>query len=237
MIRYLAIDQDKETHKRESAVWLARDIHAVRVSTMNDGIKKALKNQYLYIVINAANIDYQDKFKMLRDVTNDPIFIAAPHYTMREQNKALSLGADFFGQISDNPYENVEAVISMVNRGDERAKLKKEPAEIISRGDILIARRQRTVVIGNADVHLNKDETNILYYLMCNFDSVLSYGQIYDYIRDGDAERLPFNAIRSAMKRLRGKLNEAAPNRNIIENIRGIGYRISKESLKEEPNE
>ena len=124
---YLAIEKNEMIHERESKAWLDRNISSIRVSSMNEGIEKAIKNQFLYIGINAANINYMPQLRLLRDVTNDPILISTTTYTMQEQGKAIGLGADLFGQISDNPSENIESVMALINRLNERSRQRKAP--------------------------------------------------------------------------------------------------------------
>jgi len=224
---YLAIDKDEFVHNRESAAWLSRNIGSVRVPSMNEGIKKAVLNKYFFIVINSATIHYLPKLRFLREVTNDPILVCTTNYTMQEQGKAIDLGADFFGQISDNPNENILSVMALIKRLEERAEQRKDAIEIMIHGDILIARNHQKVFIGDKEIPLNKDETSIFYYLLCNHKRALSYEQIYNYIRGEDYEGAPFDAVRSAIKRLRKKIEDAGQDRSIIENVRGVGYKIA----------
>ena len=227
MLNYLAIETDNCLHNRESAAWASRNIGSVRAESMDDGIKRATGNKFLFILINAANINYMPKLALLREVTDSPILIATTNYTMREHANAMSLGADLFVQISDNACENIELTATLLAKLKERTSQRKESVDLICCGNILVAREHRKVFIGEKAIPLNRDETNILYYLLCNSGRVLSYEQIYNYTRGDDSERLSFNAVRCAVKRLRRKIEDAGEDRSVVENIRGIGYRIS----------
>ncbi|MCL2797306.1 MAG: response regulator transcription factor [Firmicutes bacterium] len=227
MLNYLAIEKDEAVHNRESAAWALRSVGSVRVRTMNEGVKKAAAGKYLFIIINSTNINYLSKLRLLREVTNDPIIIGTNKYSPMEHSKALSMGADSYAQISDTPQENVDSVLALLGRLEERSGKPNNAIKVISYGDILIAREQRKAFIGEKELSLNKDETNIFYYLLCNYNRILTYQQIFDFTRGEDSERMPNNAVRSAMKRLRKKIEAAGFSKNLIENVRGLGYRIA----------
>jgi len=129
-IKYLAIEKDIAVHERESKFWQSRNISSVRVLTMSEGIKEAAREQFLYIGINAANINYMPMLKLLREVTNAPILISITSYTMQEQGEATSNGADFFGQVSENPNDNYTSVMACIHRLNERASQPKPDIEI-----------------------------------------------------------------------------------------------------------
>ena len=225
-LTYLAIEKDEYIHDRESKAWLARNIDSIRVTSMNEGIEKANDNKFLYIGINAANINYMPKLRLLREVTNDPILISTTSYTMQEQGKAISLGADLFGQISDNPHDNIESVMALINRLDERSNKRKESTNVINYGNILIAPDYHQVFLGETEIMLTKIEIKVLYYLIDNRGRVLSHQQIYHHLWNDEYQELSYDIIKNVIKRLRKKINDNGENKRIVENVRGIGFRV-----------
>ena len=219
---YLAIENDTALHKRESKFWLSKNIGSLRVSTMNEGIAQAIKRQFYYIGINASNVNYQPKLVHLREVTNAPILIATSTYTMQEQGKALSLGADLFGQISDNPNDNYNSVVAQVNRINERAKKPKPVTEIMISGEILMSRTRRQVYFGDEEVEMTRMDFDLLFFLMSNRGHVFSAEQLYHYLWDGDKSEAMTASVKAAITRIRKKL----PNPDLIENVWGQGYRF-----------
>ena len=67
------------------------------------------------------------QLKILSEVANAPILIAALKFDGDEREKALNSGADFYGEYREKPEQNVDSVIAIVNSIDRRAR-KEMPA-------------------------------------------------------------------------------------------------------------
>lgn len=225
-LKYLAVEKDDIVHDRESRFWLSRGISSVRVSSMSEGIKEAMKQQFLYIGINAANIYYQPQLPLLREVTNDPIFISTTTYTMQEQGIAVSLGADLFGQISENPNDNFDTVMANINALQTRSKRRKPVMNLILYGNILLAPKHHKVYVNDDNVRLTKTEFELLLYFITNRGQVLSAEQIYSHISKSESAESIDDIVRSSIKRLRKKVGGKDSENFFIENIREVGYRL-----------
>jgi len=202
-IKYLAIEADDAVHKRESEFWLSRNISSVRVTHMSDGIKEAATNQFLYIGINADNINYQPKLKLLREVTNDPIFIATSTHSVQEQSVANNLGADLFAPNGNTPQENFNAVMAKIKRLDERVRQRKSPVKILLHDNVLVAPQFRQVYIEESEVTLTKTEFDILCYLLQSRGRVLTFQQIYRYIWEDEYDKSINDIVRNHIKKLK----------------------------------
>ncbi len=83
----------------------------------------------------------------------------------------------------------------------------------------------RALRVAEAPVELTRLEFELLYRLLINPGRVLTRERLleqawgYDYVGDT-------RAVDSAVKRLRAKLRQAAPEADCIESVRGLGYRI-----------
>lgn len=232
-LKYLAIERDIAVHERESRFWLSRNISSIRVSSMREGIEKAISSKFLYIGINAANINYMPQLRLLREVTNDPIFISTTTYTMQEQGKAIENGADLFGQISDNPSENYASVMAAINRLHERANQRKIQPKIITYGNFLIAPSRHKAFIDDTEIELTKNEMEILHYLVANKGCILTHKQIYQKVFNSEFDESSSEVMYSAIRRLRRKIKDAAEI-DYIENVRDVGYRIlTKDDIKD----
>ena len=225
-IAYLAIERDDAVHERESAFWLSKGVSSIRVYSMTEGIEEAMKRQFLYIGINAGNINYKPQLPLLREATNDPVFIATPTYTMQEQGEAVRLGADLFGQISDNPNDNYNCVMDNVDALQERSRRRKTPPKYIPYGKILVAPKQRQVFIKDAEVKLTPIDYDLLHYFLNNRGIALSSEQIYNRVwKSEDAENIE-GVVKAAVGRLRKKIDEEGNEPSFIENLWGVGYRL-----------
>jgi len=223
---FLAVEKNDKTCARESNFWLSRDVSPIRVSSMCEGIEKAVNNKFLFIVINAENIDYQPQLPLLRETTNDPIFVFTAVYTTWEQGMALSLGADLFVQLSDDPNDNFDSTMACINRLNERAKRRKSPVNLIFYGNILLAPLHRQVFINDMEVELTKIDFDMLHYFMNNRGFVLSAEQIYSHVWGNERAEYVDEAVRSAIKRLRKKICGQEADTAFIETVREVGYRL-----------
>ena len=226
-LTYLAIEKDENIHERESKFWLSRGVSSIRVSSMSAGIKQAMNHQFLYIGINAANINYLPQLSLLREATNDPILIATTSYTMQEQGKAVSLGVDLFGQISDNPNDNYESVMAAVNRVNVRARQQKIQNQIIVHGDILIVAEHHKAFVKDVEIHLTSAEMKVLHCLLSYPGHIITYRQIHQSVYNDEYDGLSPDTIYSTMKRLRKKMRAVVPF-DYIETVRDVGYRLSE---------
>ena len=193
---------------------------------MTDAIKEAMKKEFLYIGINAANINYKPQLPLLREITNDPIFISTTTYTMQEQSLAVSLGADLFGQISENPNDNYDAVMANIKALQERAKRRKPNTRIIAYKNILISPKHHRVFVNDKEIELTKQDFNLLYYFLSNRGVVLSNEQIYNRVWKNERAESVDHVVKSAMARLRKKIDDKDCKTSFITNIWGVGYKI-----------
>ena len=225
-VQYLAIENDHAIHKRESEYWLSRGVSSIRVSSMREGIIKASAMQFLYIGINASNIDYLPSLRVLREATNDPIFIATDSYTMMEQGLAVKNGADLFGQISNNPSENYAVVMANIESLRERSSRQKTDINYITYGDILVAPSFHKAFINDKEIEgLTNSEMIILQYLVESKGRTLTYRQIYQRAFRREYDTASHEPMYSAIRRVRRKIEEIT-NTNYIDNVWGVGYRI-----------
>ena len=127
-MRYMAIDGDKEFHERESRAWTEKGVSSIRVDSMCEGIQFASKENFMFIVINADNVDYKSNLGVLRSVTSTPILIATFNFSIEEHVFAISSGADAYGFINSSG-KYVNSVVAIVNRTKEQQKYGQQQKE------------------------------------------------------------------------------------------------------------
>jgi len=194
---------------------------------MNEGIELAMKHQFLYIGINASNVNYLPKLRLLRDVTNDPILISTTTYTMEEQGEAIANGADLFGQISDNPESNIKSVMALINRLNERAMQRKNTDGVLIDGDVIVSTNHNIAFIKDDIIQLTDTEVKIMRFMMLNRGKTVKHKEMYYEIYKGEYfKETSSDILYSTMKRLRKKIKKVTPH-NYIETIWDVGYRIT----------
>ena len=91
-------------------------------------------------------------------------------------------------------------------------------------GDVEIRTKQRKVFFKGKEVELTPREFDVLYTLAYYHDQVLTTRQIYKAITGEDVMG-DYHGIESSVDSIRKKLG-----RNVIQNIRGYGYQLKKET-------
>lgn len=75
---------------------------------------------------------------------------------------------------------------------------------------------------------LSKKELQIMIYFMENARQILSKEQILEYVWDVDGQFVDDNTVPVNISRLKGKIGN-----DYIQNVRGMGYIWTKESVQE----
>jgi len=225
MLPLLAIDKNTAVSMRESATWDKYGVENIRVSSMQEAIEKLNKTNYLFIAINADNINYLPHLRILRGMTPIPIFIICSTYTTDKEVEALRNGADLFVEWRDTPEDNAKSALAVLHRYTERTKEHKKAVKILSHGDILIVVDFHKAFVKDKELPLTKTELQILYYLMLNQGRVITHEQIQKKIWPNESSVSSEN-LYAYMKRLRKKIRAVA-NDSYIETVRDVGYRLS----------
>ena len=229
---YISIETSVEVFELYKALWAKHGIEGVRVSTMTEGIAKAIEierseNKQLYFVsLVADEIEFLPQLKILSEETNAPILIATSNYLEDEHHEALNCGADFYGKFCAESAKNIVAVRSVINSINRRNIKRKTPNNLIVNDDILIVSDSRKAFVNDVEIYLTDTETKFLEYLTINRGNALSYRKINDQVYDSHgSNEQTLNMIYSTMKRLRKKFKEAT-QRDYIETIKNVGYRL-----------
>jgi two-component system phosphate regulon response regulator PhoB len=228
---YISIEKNVAVFELYKVLWQAHGISGIRVDTMTGGIKKAVEveksvaDELYFISIAADDIDFMPQLKILSAETNAPILIAVSkaRYSEKEHHEALKSGADFYAPFCDMSENNINAVLSVIEGINQRARKRKAPNRgIIAHGDILIIANNHTAYINDKALALTGAEMKILHYMMINRGNVLGHSQICRNVYDDYDD---ISCLYSAVKRLRKKIKDVA-QADYIETVRDVGYRL-----------
>lgn len=125
-----------------------------------------------------------------------------------------------FSDSEDQVVEKIKEIVENHEIECVHAENRKE----MTFGDIEIRANQRKVICKGTEVELTSGEFDVLYTLAYNQDQVMTTGQIYRAITGEDATD-DYHGVESSIYSIRKKLG-----RDIIQNIRGYGYQIKKET-------
>jgi len=228
---YLSVEKNPAVFELFRSLWRRHGIDGVRVDTMTEGIKKAMKieqstsNELCFIAIVSGDTNYLPQLKILSEETNAPILIATGSYCEIEHRDALNNGADYYGKYSDEPDDNIKFVLSVINSIENRDRKRKDPNKITISEDILIVDGYNKAFINDKVVLLTSAELKVFRYLTINRGFIVSHKQIYNQVKNHSPDESPPSSIYNIIKRLRRKLRDAT-RLEYIETVRDFGYRL-----------
>ena len=226
MLPMLVVDKDDAVIARESSAWEKHGVSTVRAASMQEAIIMLNKEDYLFVGINADNIDYLPQLRIMRAVTSSPIFIIGSTFSTEKEVEAIKHGADSYDPWRESTEDNIRSALAVLHNYTERSSARENTLNILHHGDIMMVLDYHKVFFNETELILTKAEFDILHYLILNRGRVLTYAQIlnnvYQYYYDED----PAGILFSAMKRLRKKIRDVADADAFIENVRGVGYRL-----------
>lgn len=95
---------------------------------------------------------------------------------------------------------------------------------MMSAGNVKVDKQAMKVYVDDEEVSLSKNEWKLLLMFMDNPNIILSKEQILEKIFDIDSEFVDENTVAVNITRLRKKLGMGEEGKNLIKNVRGLGY-------------
>lgn len=173
-------------------------------------------------------IDETDGFSILRKIReqnlNFPVIMLTAKVEDSDKILGLSLGADDYITKPFSPKiltARIRAVLRRIAALEEVPEDEKE----LSRGPLHMNSARRSVTLNGQELDLTCSEFNILYHLAKRPGWVFTRNQIVNAIR-GDDYPVTERAIDVQIVGLRRKMGAFG---ELIETVRGIGYRFSQE--------
>lgn len=184
------------------------------------------KPDLILLDLMIPEVDGLDVCRELRKSSGVPIIMITARGEEIDRVVGLEVGADDY---VTKPFSVRElmARIKAVLRRAQNDGTEKEPSTLLhGPGNLLMDVERRAVTVADASIELTRLEFDLLHRLLINPGRVLTRERLleqawgYDYAGDT-------RAVDSAVKRLRAKLRQAAPEADCIESVRGLGYRIN----------
>ena len=221
MAKLLLIEDDRDLTKMV-VQWLSMERHTVDVChDGSEGLDFLLINQYELVIVDwdlpgMSGIDIVKEYRGKGGLL--PIIFLTGKSSVEEKEAGLDTGADDY---LTKPFSVKELAARI------RALLRR-PREVQSShyklGEVELDPKLHKVTKAGVDVHLSPKDFELLEFLMRHPDQIFSSDTLLTRLWPSDSEATS-DALRSAIKRIRKKLNES-----IIENVPRIGYRIGSHS-------
>lgn len=224
MTKILLIEDEDSI--RESVAFLLEK-EGFQVRQENDGLKgvKAFESDNADLILldlMLPGLDGLEVCKQIRKSSNVPIIMLTAKDTELDKVLGLELGADDYITKPFSGRELTARVKAILRRVSEPVA-NPEVSEI---GVVKIDPVQHRVTVRGVEIRLPLKEFDLLHYLSQNPGRVLTRNQLIDRIWGsdyfGDTKTLDVH-----IKRIRAKIEKDPANPEIIETIRGLGYKFS----------
>ena len=194
-----------------------------------EALKSARANNPDLILLDLMlpKIDGLDVCRELRKTSQVPIIMVTARGEEADRVIGLELGADDYLCKPFSMRELMARIKAVLRRNQK--EITENPSTNILTGPsgLALDEDSRTVTLKEIPLPLTRLEFDLIQHLVLNSGRVLSREQLlsqawgYDFVGG-------VRAVDSAVKRLRKKIHLINPNLDLIETVRGIGYRLVK---------
>ena len=194
------------------------------------------KPDLVLLDIMLPGLDGWEICRQVRQASTIPIIILTARIDEADRITGLRLGADDYVVKPFSPGEVVERVKAVLRRGPAGlpAGPTAERDRVLRHGGISLTPSRFEVRINNAALELTMSEFRILEAMMGAPGRVLSRDQLLDALSKSERDVID-RAIDVHILNLRRKLEARIPGSQMIETVRGIGYRLRRDETKENP--
>ncbi len=189
-----------------------------QASTFYDALKVHTPNLIILDIMlpDTDGITILKNIRKHESLSNIPVILLTAKSSEYDKVKGLDLGADDY---ITKPFSVLE-LISRIKALLRRSNTKKDTT-ILNYKNIMLDVNKHIVKVNDIDVYLTLKEFELLHLLISNAGFVLSRDIIMEKVWGFDYEG-ESRTVDMHIKTLRQKLQES----NIIETVRGVGYKI-----------
>ena len=203
-----------------------------QVLTAHDGetalkIAREVNPDLILLDLMLPKVDGLDVCRELRKTSQVPIIMVTARGEETDRVIGLELGADDYLTKPFSMRELLARIKAVLRRNQNLNPA--DPGQNILSGPcgLELDEDSRSATIQGFELPLTRVEFDLLQHLLINAGRVLSREQLlsqawgYDFVGGT-------RAVDSSIKRLRAKIRRILPEPNLIESVRGIGYRLAK---------
>ena len=222
---------DDETSVTDLIGYNLRKAH-YEVLVAHDGemallIARESRPDLILLDLMLPKIDGLDVCRELRKSSQVPIIMVTARGEETDRVIGLELGADDYLCKPFSMRELLARIKAVLRRN--RPGISEDQTSLMLTGPhgLELNEEARTVTLQGTPLSLTRQEFDLIQHLMINKGRVLSREQLlsqawgYDFVGGT-------RAVDSAIKRLRKKFHTILPGSNLVETVRGIGYRMVK---------
>lgn len=227
----ILVVEDEESYREPLAFALKKDGYQVVAAADGEHALWEFSRHQIDLVLldlMLPGVDGIEVCKRLREVSKVPIIMVTAKDEVIDRIIGLEIGADDY---LPKPYSyrellaRVKAVLRRTDSGPDWVE------DELSIGPVSMDLSKHQVTVNGKEVSMPLREYELLELLMRNPDIVLTRGQIIDRLWGsdyvGDTKTLDVH-----VKRVRNKIEDDPKNPQLIQTVRGVGYKFVSPSQK-----
>ncbi|MCR4849736.1 MAG: response regulator transcription factor [Lachnospiraceae bacterium] len=208
---------------------LSKDHYTVDISNDGEeGLYNALSGMYDLIILDIM-LPHKDGIEILREIRKENNEVKVIMLTARAELEDRLLG---FGCGANDYVPKPFHIDELVARVNAQLNMGRAVQNVVRFGDITLDYNlSRLCCVGsNEDIAINNKEFQLIEYLMCNPDRILSKEMIFDRVWGMDSEAVS-NSLEAYMSFVRKKLRVIG-SKVSIKTVRNMGYRLEYEEQR-----
>ncbi len=213
--------EDEMSIRRSIEISLQKEGYEVKAAGSikeAEAICEGFTPEMLICDINLPDGSGLEYIKSIRNKTNAHLIMLTALDQETDMVLGYEAGADDY---IPKPF-SLSVLIMKIN-----AYFRKENANenrLMAAGNVKVDKQAMKVYVDDEEVSLSKNEWKLLLMFMENPNIILSKEQILEKIFDIDSEFVDENTVAVNITRLRKKLGMGEEGKNLIKNVRGLGY-------------
>jgi two-component system phosphate regulon response regulator PhoB len=169
-------------------------------------------------------IEFIRRLRANENLADIPVIMLTAKGESEDLVKGLSVGADDYINKPFSPPELMARIKAVLRRCGSNEG---EDTQTLACGELVLDMKSHRVTVSDKRIELGPTEFRLLQFFMKNPERAYSRGQLLDYVW-GDTVYIEERTVDVHIRRLRKAL-EPSGNDNLVQTVRGVGYRFSEE--------
>lgn len=193
-----------------------------------DGLRtlQCLEKNEVSLILLDLMLPYRSGDTVLSDIrqySKVPVIVISAKETTQNKIDLLRLGADDY---ITKPFD-MEEVLARIESNLRRVRFQSEQKELLEYGELVLNRGENRVFLRNTELVLTAKEFAILKLLLEYPDKVFSKANLFQSVWESEYLNED-NTLNVHISNLRGKMKSICPDKEFIDTVWGIGYRLHK---------
>lgn len=227
MAKILTVEDDKEIN-RLVADFLKEN--GYEVITAFDGLKvcETIEKESPDLVLLDLMLPYKNGDMVLSDIrkrSSIPVIIVSAKETTQNKIDLLRLGADDY---MTKPFD-MEEMLARIESNLRRACFTPDAGKVLEYNGLCIDEDNNRATLDGTELSLTAKEFSILELLLEHPEKVFSKANLFENVW-GEEYITEDNALNVHISNLRAKLKKICPDKEFIDTVWGIGFRLHKDN-------